>query len=410
MLYRALLLLALVSARAGVAEVLPPASTNNLWYRNTDGDTVIVFVHGFLSDSRACWLSEDSRTYWPQLISTDPQFAGVAIFLGGYYTEQDSADYGVRHAADELMSALKRRDNLRKNVLDKKNVIFICHSLGGVVARYMIEKNFTDFADKNVGLILIASPSYGSEEANRLAWLAQLFGNQLGKDLKWGNETLKDLDSRFKDLIYQRRLKNLVGVEAYENHFIIHRRWWLSDISRVVTEDSAGRYFGAPKLLRNTDHFTCVKPTSRSHPTYELLIDFYQQQYLPLLARAVGSVPASPGPVYERQWTRRDNHDREFSEIVTQVSTIQLQNAYQLATGTYRLTNPEGRIYRVDFAHNGEACATNTNPDGGLGGKVLISGDGKSFAWFRRWAGGPCTEIYTMFYEVQRTLCVSNCR
>jgi hypothetical protein len=42
----------------------------------------------------------------------------------------------------------------------------------------------------------------------------------------------------------------------------------------VVTKESAGRYFGRTTVLPDTDHFTSVKPDSRSHPSYTLLRDF----------------------------------------------------------------------------------------------------------------------------------------
>jgi hypothetical protein len=44
-----------------------------------------------------------------------------------------------------------------------------------------------------------------------------------------------------------------------------------------VDEQSAGRYFGPPILLRNTDHFSVVKPDSIEHPAHEVLVDFHLQ-------------------------------------------------------------------------------------------------------------------------------------
>ena len=40
------------------------------------------------------------------------------------------------------------------------------------VVRYLLESNYQSFAAKNVGVVLIASPSYGSRTADRLRWLA----------------------------------------------------------------------------------------------------------------------------------------------------------------------------------------------------------------------------------------------
>lgn len=125
-----------------------------------------------------------------------------------------------------------------------------------------------------MGLVLIASPSYGSRWANRLKWLAGIYRNRLGKQLRWASWNLQDLDSRFKNLVYEKRIPGLVGVEAYENRFIINRKL-LPNTTYIVDEESAGRYFGAPVLLRDTDHFSTVKPDGISHPAHETLVDFY---------------------------------------------------------------------------------------------------------------------------------------
>ncbi|MGH7710205.1 MAG: pentapeptide repeat-containing protein, partial [Gemmatimonadaceae bacterium] len=161
--------------------------------------------------------------------------------------------------------------------MSKSTIVFVCHSTGGIVARYLLDVHQEAFESKTVGLVLIASPSYGSELADRLGWIARLYNQRLGAQLQWGSWSLKDLDARFSDLLYQRRLPGLRGVEAYENHFVFHRRW-LPNKTVVVTEESAGRYFGAPILLRKTNHFTAVKPDSKRHPAHELLVDFWQNQ------------------------------------------------------------------------------------------------------------------------------------
>ena len=84
-------------------------------------------------------------------------------------------------------------------------------------------------------------------------------------------------------------IRDLVGVEACENYFILHRKWF-PDRSIVVTEESAGHYFGAAKMLRGTDHFTAIKPDGLRHPTHELLVDFWQR-YTRI---AVGESPPNP--------------------------------------------------------------------------------------------------------------------
>lgn len=260
---------------------------NNTWYLYPPGaQTVFVFVHGILSNGKTCWLNESDPlqpAFWPDLIADDERFDHPAIFLGGFYTALDSGLYDLRDASRELMDALRREDEHgRPPVTSFRNIVFICHSTGGMVVRYLLTRDTEEFADKNIGLVLIASPSFGSYLANVVKFLMVLYHQKLGRQLEWGNESLEDLDDRFKSLVGDRAIPHLVGVEAFENHFIIHRTF-LPDSTVVVEKESAARYFAEPRRLRATDHFTAVKPSSRRHPAYELLLDFYVRKFKPLL-------------------------------------------------------------------------------------------------------------------------------
>jgi hypothetical protein len=261
---------------------LPAPGVNNLWFLDRATQSVIVFVHGIFSDSRECWSDLDDKEptknrYWPALIESDPRFADASLYLGGYYTAVDSGPYEIRNCADELFRAMKRVDERGQTpVMNREGIFFICHSTGGIVTRYLLEYYAEEFRNKRVGLLLIASPSYGSKIADRLSLLSRFYNQRLGIQLQWGNWSLRDLDARFKDLVNNRAIPSLLGIEAYENRFILHRKL-LPDRTVIVTEDSAGRYFGAPVLLRETDHFSCVKPADIRHPAHELLVDSWSK-------------------------------------------------------------------------------------------------------------------------------------
>jgi hypothetical protein len=209
-------------------------------------------------------------------VAEDERFGQIGIYLAGYYTAIDAGRYELRNAADELLAALTRGGS--SSVLSRERFIFVCHSTGGLVVRYILTSNDHLFVNKTIGLVLIASPSSGSRWANRFGWLTSLFGHSIGKQLASGHWTTREIDAQFKNLLNERRIPRLMGVEAYENHFIVHRKW-LPDKKVIVTEESAGRYFGAPKLLRGTNHFSTVKPTNRDHPAYELLLDFFEKHF-----------------------------------------------------------------------------------------------------------------------------------
>ena len=47
----------------------------------------------------------------------------------------------------------------------------------------------------------------------------------------------------------------------------------------VVSEVSGSRYFAPAQMIGGTDHFSVIKPTSRSHPAHVLLKNFYYDRF-----------------------------------------------------------------------------------------------------------------------------------
>ncbi len=261
-------------------EKLPQSGNNNVWYEKNGSDTVLVFVHGFLSDSRQAWTYIDSKNrmksaYWPELIKNDPRLEDPSIFLGGYFTAVDAGPYDTRQAVIELREGLKR-----EGVLEKPKIIFIAHSTGGNVTRFLIVHNQELFRGKQIGLVLYACPSAGTAWANRFDFFIELYGNKLANDLQEDSVRLGDLDKDFKNLLDNQNSDpdavKIVGAEAVENFFIIHRPW-LPDKTKVIPENSASRYFGESRYLPQTSHFSIASPDNIKHPSHQFLVDFYHR-------------------------------------------------------------------------------------------------------------------------------------
>jgi len=256
---------------------LPAQDHNNLWRIDRNSDHVIVFVHGVLSDSRGCWYREPADAhpgvYWPDLVGDDRRLGDFSIYLGGYHTSIHSGPYEIRDCAAELFSALDQRGEQEgaRSILDHKTIVFVCHSMGGIVVRYMLTAYPKWFLQKRMGLALIASPSAGSPWAGWLGLLIEYFKHEQGKTLKLGNWRLEDLDHRFRILLQHKMFPNLFGAEACEERFVFDTKW-LPSAKAVVPRDSVRPYFGPVEMFRDTDHFTCVKPKDREDPAHCFLL------------------------------------------------------------------------------------------------------------------------------------------
>ncbi|MES5815194.1 hypothetical protein [Pseudoxanthomonas sp. Soil82] len=246
---------------------------NNSWHHiDETSDNTIVFVHGYFSNSTQCWLSKCGK-YWPDLVKSDSRLPAASIFLGGYHTAIDSHDYGVQDCGRELIGALKRTGPQGEaSPLTRRNILFICHSLGGIVVRYILEAYREDFSSKNIALCLIASPSLGSKYGSWLSPLSALWKNRAGQQLRGFNEFLEDLDDRFMRFLEMRPENTFKGAEAVEHKSPLFSR--IPWIPRIVEKRSAGRYFGERRTLPRTDHSSIAKPSSHSHPSHEFLVDF----------------------------------------------------------------------------------------------------------------------------------------
>lgn len=251
---------------------------NNKWYSiNRENPVVFVFVHGFFSNSETCWSSENGP-FWPDLILADQRLGRPSIFLSGYYTDVDSGSYRLSDCADQIFSELSRsRENGDPAPILSENIIFVCHSLGGIVARYMIESKSHVFSKKTIGLVLMASPSLGSSYADLLRTISKFYKNKLGQLLTSMNEALVDLDDRFRELLDSNVIPGLVGVEAIEHKSILGWKYF-PPLRPIVERWSSARYFGKGKVIPETNHSTIVKPNSIEHPSHSLLVTFIESK------------------------------------------------------------------------------------------------------------------------------------
>jgi len=253
---------------------------NNTWFHYQESsDTVVVFIHGLLSNSDSCWRNEATKAYWPDLLRSDSHFAHANIFLGGYHTATNSEKYDIAQCAREFFAALNTSFQSRTSPIQHKNILFIAHSLGGIVCRRVIEENYRSFKAKTIGLVLMASPSMGSKWAKNFAALGRAYGHSIAAELLPESSTLRDIDDRFRQLLYERRLDCIVGAEAVEQSGL--GRWKLipTFTSRIVDGSSASRYFGAERQIPDTNHFTIVKPSSAASQSHLFLMQFYQQKF-----------------------------------------------------------------------------------------------------------------------------------
>jgi hypothetical protein len=238
------------------------------WNRRSEHGAAVVFVHGALPSGEACWQNANG-TYWPSLLENEPSMETVGIYVFSYETNIFRGTYRLGDVVDAL------KEHMRVDgVFDSHKLVFVAHSIGGLVVRKLLVERVTDFRDKHisVGFFLVASPSLGSRYENMIKPLARFLGHSQADALRFSqsNAWLMDLDKEFTNLKEAKTIR-LVGQELVEDIFIA-----LPGLIRtqVVEPFSGAKYFGESHKVPGSDHFSIAKPDSSQAIQHQLLLRF----------------------------------------------------------------------------------------------------------------------------------------
>src|SRR5581483_1079946 len=96
--------------------------------RNQGKSRVIVFINCVYGGAGSTWTSSTNKT-WPQLLENVPRFAASDLYVLNYPTSK----LGNLMSIDDVVgNVINRLDG--DEVLSKHNeVVFLCHSMGGLV-------------------------------------------------------------------------------------------------------------------------------------------------------------------------------------------------------------------------------------------------------------------------------------
>jgi len=244
-----------------------PAEPQGRWIRRAVADSAVVFVHGVLSSGETCWRSGD--VYWPEILAQESVLSDIGIYVFSYRSDVFSAGYSLGDAVEALNAYLKL-----DQLLQLGNLIFVCHSMGGILVRQFLVTRQAALIEKGtkIGLFLVASPSLGSDYANLLLALAKALGNLQAEALRFANNNawLNDLDRNFINLKESGHLA-ICGQELVEDQFVILPSFFQK---QVVRPFSGAKYFGESVKIPYSDHFTIAKPSGPKDLQHRLLVQF----------------------------------------------------------------------------------------------------------------------------------------
>ncbi|KAI1076580.1 hypothetical protein F5B20DRAFT_555609 [Whalleya microplaca] len=184
----------------------------------------IVAIHGLNGHYRSTWTDEDTDVNW--LADIIPEIVPKARIMSFWYNSilqfskstSDISDFG-----DQLLEGLSAQ---RKNPVESERpIIFICHSLGGLVfkqafIRAQESKSYIGLKNKFGGVMFFGTPHRGSQLASWASIIAKIlksasFGTttnlQLAEDLEPQSRILDYISASFRN-----QSSNLRIISCYE--------------------------------------------------------------------------------------------------------------------------------------------------------------------------------------------------
>ncbi len=240
----------------------------------------VVFLHGLDGDAFSTWQrNNDPGLFWPKWLGE--KYKDVGIWSVNYASSGSAWLGGSMPIEDRSKNLL---EEMRLRGIGNRPVVFVVHSLGGLVVKQMLKDGMTmanaewnKIASNTRGVVFLATPNTGSSIAaipEYLGLLAKVARTTVQvEQLKKNGPMLRDLN------IWYRNNAPRIGIETrvfYENQP-------MPAIGLVVDEGSSDPGItGVTPIRIDENHSTICKPKSRKSQVYRSVADFVDTYLRPI--------------------------------------------------------------------------------------------------------------------------------
>ncbi|MCK6207731.1 hypothetical protein KZX50_20020 [Bacillus infantis] len=241
---------------------------------NTTRKADVIFVHGLGGDAFSTWRQgESSENFWPSWVGQD--FPEVGVWSLGYAASstkwarfQVRFSKGTRDSGYSMSIPDRARqvlDLLVQNDLGKRPILFICHSLGGLLVKQILRMS-SDSSEgstertifKNTRAVLfLGTPHHGAELASLVGYFRIAFPTLAIKDLKAHDAHLRDLFEWYREH----------GANGIQTRTYYEARGVRGALI-IVNPTSAHPGVGAKPVPLDEDHISIAKPQDRNAQVY----------------------------------------------------------------------------------------------------------------------------------------------
>ncbi|MFZ5965496.1 esterase/lipase family protein [Thalassococcus sp. BH17M4-6] len=247
-----------------VAAVAIPASSQELRsVRQSDNSILIVFVHGVRDDGEETWTNRRTGASWPDLLISDPVFDSADIATYHYPSNVwERGGLSISQVADDL------RLRLESSKFDQYDqVVFVSHSMGGLVTRNFLLKN-REYAAQVPLMFFLATPSGGSNLADIASYITGNNDQIRGLQELENNNFLQDQTSSWQSWAGRTNIKTLCAYETVPT-----KRFY------VVEQVSAQLLCTEKPVPVAENHSNIVKPNGPDATVYIAFKTAFQQTF-----------------------------------------------------------------------------------------------------------------------------------
>ena len=238
----------------------------------------VVFIHGLNGHAVATW-SNTEENFWLRWLSED--FSKIAVWSVGYDATPSAWIKDTMPMEDRAMNIL---NNLAHTPpIGQRPILFIVHSMGGLLLKYMLEKAKIDDDYKHIlkqtkGAVFLAVPHEGAGGASFLKALSIVFRvNDIVKQLEKNASALDRLDGSFNTIVKQKELKCISFFETKEIRIKKFYGLFGTKGIQIVSKASAkGRFIQPEPIGIDEDHIGICKLKSRDDLVYKNIYPYIQ--------------------------------------------------------------------------------------------------------------------------------------
>jgi len=222
----------------------------------------VVFVHGLGGNAISTWHpqgKQDDDDFWPVWLGNDQ--LGLKIWSFGYNAEatnwKNNSSMPLFDQASNLLDWLNIHD------LGQRPLVFITHSLGGLLVKKMLSSALTfqkqAILEQTKGIVFLATPHTGAHLANLIDNIGVLAQTTVSvKELKAHSPQLRELNEWYRENVRSLGIATKVYYETQPVKGIL-----------VVDPDSANPGIEKVKPVAiEKNHIDLCKPESQNSQVY----------------------------------------------------------------------------------------------------------------------------------------------